>query len=173
LAKLWHDRLDIVDHDLLRASFKEVGKSGASVSLNSWNGIIQHLSKGRKHALMESLLEIFSHVVCHLSNTVDSSIADLRVRVLEMLNNNRNHGSNLVNVIKILTNLRQSHKASILVSPIVIVSEGSLNESAEQWQHDLITDAGYESIDACLSKVNRVLILLFFISLETFLGAHP
>jgi hypothetical protein len=58
---------------------------------------------------MESLLEIFSHVVCHLSNTVDSSIADLRVGVLEMLNNNWDHGSNLVNIIKILTNLGESH----------------------------------------------------------------
>ena len=58
---------------------------------------------------MEGLLEILCHIVCHLSNTVDSSIADLRVGVLEMLNNNRYHGSNLVNVIKILTNLGERH----------------------------------------------------------------
>jgi anti-sigma regulatory factor (Ser/Thr protein kinase) len=67
---------------------------------------------------VEVLLEFFSHIICHLTYTMKGSISDLRIGVLEVLHNDGDHGSNLLDVIEIFSNLRESHESRILVSPI-------------------------------------------------------
>lgn len=81
-AQLGHDRFNIVDNDLLRGPFKEVRHSSASMSLDSWNGIAQHLSKSGKDRLVEGLLKFLSHIVCHLTNAMQRGVSDFRVRML-------------------------------------------------------------------------------------------
>jgi hypothetical protein len=67
---------------------------------------------------VEVLLEFFSHIICHLANTMKGSISDLRIGVLEVLHNDGDHRCNLLDVIEIFSNLRESHESRILVSPI-------------------------------------------------------
>jgi hypothetical protein len=79
------------------------------MSLDSWNGIAQHLSKSGDDRLMESFLEFLSHIVCHLSNAMQRGVSDFRVRMLKVLDNDWNHWSNLPDIIEVLSNLRESH----------------------------------------------------------------
>lgn len=54
---------------------------------------------------MEVILELFSHVISDLTNTVKSSISDLRVRMCQVLNYDWDHWCDLLNIIYVFTNL--------------------------------------------------------------------
>ena len=75
------------------------------MSLNSRDGVFEQLVKCWENNLVEGFLEVFGHIVSHLTNAMKGSISNLRVRVLKMLNDNWDHWSDLLNVIKVLSNL--------------------------------------------------------------------
>jgi hypothetical protein len=75
------------------------------MSLYSGNWVVEYLSQGGKYLLMEVLLEFFGHIISHLTDAMKGSISNLGVRVKQMLDNNGDHWCNLLDVIKILTNL--------------------------------------------------------------------
>jgi hypothetical protein len=75
------------------------------MSLHSGDGVVENLSQSRKHLLVEVLLEFFGHIICHLTDAMKGSISNLRVRVKKVLDNNGDHRCNLLDVIKILSDL--------------------------------------------------------------------
>ena len=124
------------------------------MGLHSGDGVVENLSQSGKDLLMEVLLEFFGHIISHLTDAMKSSISDLGVRVKKVLDNNRDHRSNLLDVIKILSNLRECHQASILVSPVLVISKSGLDKGAQQRKHDFISNARHKSVNACLSEGN-------------------
>ena len=143
------------------------------MSLHSGDGVVKDLSQSRKYLLMEVLLEFFSHIISHLPDAMKGSISNLGVRVKQMLDNNGDHWCNLLDVIKILTNLWERHKTSILVSPVLVISESSLDKGAEQRKHYFISNARYKSVNACLTECNRVLLFFLFVDSESLFRSHP
>ena len=79
------------------------------MSLHSGDGVVEDLSQSGKNLLMEVLLEFFGHIISHLTDAMKGSISDLGVRVKKVLDNNGDHRSNLLDVIKILSDLRECH----------------------------------------------------------------
>ncbi len=75
------------------------------MSLHSGDGVVENLSQSRKHLLVEVLLEFFGHVISHLTDAMKGSISNLRVRVKKVLDNNWDHRCNLLDVIKIFSDL--------------------------------------------------------------------
>lgn len=67
---------------------------------------------------MEVILEFLSHIISNLTNAVKGSISDLWVRVSKVLDNDRNHWANLLDIINVLSDLGKSHESCILVSPV-------------------------------------------------------
>ncbi len=45
-----------------------------------------------------------------------------------MLNNDRDHWADLVNIVNVLANLGEGHDTSVLVPPVSFVSDGVLDE---------------------------------------------
>lgn len=54
---------------------------------------------------MERFLEFFSHIISDLADTMQRSVSNLGVGMLKMLDNNRDHCSNLARLIYIFTYL--------------------------------------------------------------------
>ncbi len=131
VEELREDSSHVVDNDVLGSTLEEVCEGGTSMGLDSWDGVVQHLSKSRQNLLVEVFLEIFCHVVGHLPNAMKSSVADLGIRVLKVHNDYWDHRSNLLNVVEVFSNLRKGHQTSILVSPVVVVGKSVLDKSAE------------------------------------------
>jgi hypothetical protein len=75
------------------------------MSLHSGNWVIEDLSQCWKNLLVEVLLEFFGHIISHLTDTMKGSISDLGVRVKKVLDNNWDHRCNLLDVIKIFSDL--------------------------------------------------------------------
>ena len=75
---------------------------------------------------VESFLEVARHIVSDLANAVQRSISDLGVGVLDVLQHNWDHRSNLLNVVDILTDLGECHDTSMLVSPVRVISHSVL-----------------------------------------------
>ncbi len=98
------------------------------MSLHSRNGIIKHLNDGRKNRFMEVVLEFLGHVVSNLADTMKSCISNLRIRMSKVLNYNWDHWSNLLNVIDVLSDLRESHDTCVFISPVLVISKCGLNE---------------------------------------------
>ena len=55
------------------------------------------------------------------------------VWMLKMSENNWYHSGNVLDVINILSNLRESHESSVLVSPVSIILKGLVNDDTEEW----------------------------------------
>ena len=104
-------------NELLRCTVHEVGDSRTAVSSDSWDLVVQGSNECWKYILSISLLEVFSHVIADLTDAVEGSVSDSWIRVLQMLEHLWNHGANILDVINVLTNLREGHKGGILVSP--------------------------------------------------------
>ena len=120
---------------------------------------------------MECFLEITWHVISKLSNAVKSCISDFRVLMLHMLEDSWHHGLDLIDLINILTDLRESHDSCMLIAPVCFVSNGSLHKLTDQRKHMSVTDSSHEPINCSLAKVDIVFLLIF--ALETFLRSHP
>jgi hypothetical protein len=88
---------------------------------------------------MEVLLELLSHVISDLTKAVEGRVSDLGNWVLKVLDDNWDHGGDLRNVVDILANLGECHKAGIFVSPVVVVSKSSLNKLTQKRKHNLLT----------------------------------
>lgn len=132
VEELREDSSHVVDNDVLGSTLEEVCEGSASMGLDSWHGVVQHLSKSWQDLLVEVFLEIFCHIVGHLPNAMKSSIADLGIRVLKVHNDYWDHRSYLLNVIEVFSDLTKGHQTSVLVSPVVVVGKSVLNKSAEK-----------------------------------------
>ena len=124
------------------------------MSLDSWNGVIEHDNESGQNCLMEVLLELLSHIVSDLTKAMKGRVSDLGNWVLKVLDDNWDHGGDLRNVVDVLTNLGECHKAGVLVSPVVVVSKSSLNKLTQKRKHNLLTNSRDESIDTALTKVD-------------------
>mmetsp|Transcript_19732 Transcript_19732/g.24346 ORF Transcript_19732/g.24346 Transcript_19732/m.24346 type:complete len:472 (-) Transcript_19732:9-1424(-) len=120
---------------------------------------------------MEVLLEVIGHVVGELANAVESSVSDLRVLVLQVLEDSGHHGSDLFDIVDVLTDLGESHDTSVLVAPVGVVGNGGLNELSDQGEHVGVTNASNKSVDGGLTEVDIVFFLV--LAGEALLGAHP
>ena len=59
--------------------------------------------------MVEAFLEVFTHIVSNLADAVNSGIPDLGYWVLQVLDNNGDHGLDLRNVINVLPYLGKCH----------------------------------------------------------------
>ena len=91
--------------DLLRAILTEVGESGACMRLNARALIVECCDHGRHDLVMEMLLKVSGHVISELADAVESSVSDLWVGVLNVLDYDWYHSLNLSNLIDILADL--------------------------------------------------------------------
>lgn len=95
--------------------------------LHPRNRIVQHQRESWQHHLVEGILKILRHVISHLPNAMKGSISDLRVWVLQVIYYSRDHWRDLLDIIQVLTNLRESHETGIFVAPVIVVSKGVLH----------------------------------------------
>lgn len=91
--------------------------------------------------------------------------------MLNVLKNSGNHWSDLLDIVNILSDLREGHDTSMLVSPVRIVSDSVLHKDSNQRQHHGLTDTGNESVYSLLSEADIIFFLVF--AGEAFLGAKP
>ena len=91
--------------------------------------------------------------------------------MLNVPQNRGNHRSDLLDVINVLTNLGEGHDASVLVSPVSVVSDSVLNENTNQGEHDGLTDTCDKSVDSLLAEADVVLFLI--LTSESFLWLEP
>ena len=110
----------------------EVCKASARMGLYSWHLIIQARDQSWHYIAVERSLEVVGHVVCQLSDAVQSCVANLGVRVLQMLNNGRDHRLDLAHFIHILADLGECHNTCMLVSPVLVVCNRVLYKHANQ-----------------------------------------
>ena len=85
--------------------------------------VLNYNNHGLDDFVTEFLLKLLRHVVTELSDTVNSGVSNFRVGVLQVLEHDLNHWSNSVNILNVLSNLTESHKGSILVSPVLVMLE--------------------------------------------------
>jgi hypothetical protein len=125
--ELLANNLTVRQGDFFCAVLKEVGKSGAGVCLNTRYSIIKSLNESRDDSSVEGLLEVIRHIIGELTDSMSRCVSDLRVGVLEVLEQDRYHAFDLFSFIDVLTDLRESHNSSVLVSPVRLVSHGASN----------------------------------------------
>jgi hypothetical protein len=97
------------------------------VSLDSGHGVSKHCDDGREDSLMEIFLEFFCHIIRNLSDAMNGSVSNLWNWVMEVLQNSGDHWGNFIYGIDVFTDLGQSHKTGILVSPVCLVSKSVCN----------------------------------------------
>jgi len=85
--------------------FNEVGNRSARVSHYSLHWVLQRLNQRRNDFFVVFFLESLVHVVSNLTNAMKSSVPDLGVRVSKMLDDKRHHRLDLLDVIKVLSDL--------------------------------------------------------------------
>ena len=119
--------VEVIRSNLLVCSFKEICEGSTGMSLHSRDRVFEHKNESRQDCLMEVFLEFFCHIICDLSKSMQSSISYFADWVLEVLKYNWDHGSNLINLINVLSYLRKCHQSSILEPPIFIVLQCGLN----------------------------------------------
>ena len=66
------------------------------MSLDSGHTVSKHGNDGWEDSFVEVFLELFSHIIRDLSNAMDGSISDFRYWVLAVLNDSRDHWSDLI-----------------------------------------------------------------------------
>ena len=91
--------------DLLRAILTEVGESSACMRLNARALIVECCDHGRHDLVIEMLLKVSGHVISELADAVESSVSDLWVGVLNVLDDDRYHSLNFANFINIFSDL--------------------------------------------------------------------
>ena len=121
-------------NELLTGTVHEVGDGRAAMSRYSWNWIIKSNNQSWKNISAILLLEIFSHIVTDLTDAMEGSVSYLWVWMLQVLEHSWHHGSNVLDILDILSNLRESHQSSILVSPVALVGHHLLHEAAQEWK---------------------------------------
>lgn len=103
---------------------------------------------------MESFLEFLCHVVCDLTNAMERSVSDLRVRMLQVRDYDRNHSCNLAGLIDILANLGEGQDTCILVSPVGFVGDCVLNELPDKRQHKGVTNTRKQTVHTGLAELD-------------------
>ena len=95
--------------------------------------------------------------------------------MLKVLSYNWDHDTDVLNIIDILTNLWEGHECCVLVSPVWVIVHCVVNNHTQDWKADGITNTWDNLINASLSKVNIIFIVLFviFLVFEAFLGLEP
>ena len=73
--------------------------------LNARALIVECCDHGRHDLVMEMLLKVSGHVISELADAVESSVSDLWVGVLNVLDYDWYHSLNLSNLIDILADL--------------------------------------------------------------------
>lgn len=141
------------------------------MGLNARHLIIEGLNHDWQAILVESLLEIAWHVISNLSNAVQGCISNLWVSVLNVLQDGWDHGSNLLNVIDVLSHLGEGHDTSVLVPPVRVVCDSCLHKDANQGQHGGLTDTSNKSVDSLLTKADVVFFLI--LASEALLWLEP
>ena len=91
--------------DLLLAILTEIGEGSAGMRLNARTLIVECCDHGRDDLVLEIPLKISRHVVRELANAVERSISDLRVGVLNVLDNSWYHLANFINLINVFADL--------------------------------------------------------------------
>jgi len=91
---------------------------------------------------VESFLEVPWHVVRKLTNAVEGCVSNLRVRVLQVLDNDGYHRADFVYFVNVLTNLGEGHNPSVLVPPVRVIGDGVLDKLSNQRKHYSITNSG-------------------------------
>ena len=126
--------------DLLTCTLHEVCEAGGGVGSNTRYWVVQSFDNLWQDRLMEVLLELVGHVVRDLADAVAGGVSDLRIGVLQMLDDHGHHDSDLLRLVDVLTNLGEGHDTSVLISPVTVVRDGVLNKGSNKRQHDFFTD---------------------------------
>lgn len=93
------------------------------MSRYSRNWVVKSGNEGRKNRLAVSTLEVFSHIIRDLTNTVKGGETNSWISVLEMSQNYWNHSADILDIFYVFTNLRKSHEACIFIPPVSIILE--------------------------------------------------
>lgn len=120
-AELGAEILHVRIQRILRNMLTEICKASARMGLYSWHLIVQGRDQSWHDVAVERFLEVVGHVVCQLSDAVQSCVANLGVRVLQMLNNGRDHRLDLAHFVHILADLGERHNTRMLVPPVLVV----------------------------------------------------
>ena len=75
------------------------------MSRNARNLIFKECDHGWKHLITIGLLELFGHVITDLTDAMKCSVSDLGIWVTQMLNDNRYHGRDILDVVDIFADL--------------------------------------------------------------------
>ena len=98
--------------------------------LDSRDGVIKHGYQSGEYIVMEVFLKVSRHVIRHLSNTMQCSKPDPRIRVLQMLQHHWYHICYTCYVVHVLPHLRQRHESCIFVPPVLVIGKSVLHKLA-------------------------------------------
>jgi len=108
---------------------------------NSSYWVIKDLDQSWQYDFTICFLEVLSHIITNLSEAVESCIPNFWVHVLQMLNDNWNHGSNILDIINILSDLGKSHESCIFVSPVLIIANCVVHDHTQKREANLISNS--------------------------------
>lgn len=138
--------------------------------------ILNNNNHGLDDFVTEFLLKLLRHVVTELSDTVNSGISNFRVGVLQVLEHDLNHWSNSVNILNVLSNLTESHKGSILVSPVLVMLEQLLHNNTQMRKADLVANSSNDVVNTGFAEVEIVSRCFTFagnLFFEALFGSQP
>ena len=176
VAKSLGELLEVWQQLLLSRVFTIVGHRTAHVSGDARNRIVQCRQQGGEDFGAKFSLELRLHVVGHLADAMNGGVADLRVRVLQVLDDHTKHGSDDFDVVDVLADLREGHQRGVLVPPIGLICHQRLHDLAEVRQADLVADGTDDVVDAALAKVEVIglsAVLAGSLFLEAFFWVCP
>ena len=71
---------------------------------------------------------------------MECCVPNFRVRVLKVLDDNWNHFRNVVDIVDVFADLRESHQTGVFETPVLIVGNRILDDRAHEWQANGVAD---------------------------------
>ena len=79
------------------------------MSGDSWDWVIDGFNQSWENHSTVLLLELLGHIITDLTDAVESSVSNLGVGVLQVSQHDWDHSSDVLDIVNVLTNLRESH----------------------------------------------------------------
>ena len=92
------------------------------MSLHAWHIIIKLGNQCRQHLLVIGFLKIFWKVISDLSDAVTGRVPDFGIRMVHVLDHNRDHSTQFADIIDVLSHLAEGHKPCVFVPPVLLIS---------------------------------------------------
>jgi len=146
------------------------------MSGNARDWVLKKIDHRWKDLVAIGFLELLIHIITDLTNAVKGGVADLGVVVFKMLDNDWDHSTDIVNIVNVLTNLRESHKTCVFVAPVCIIRNSVLHDGAHKWKTNRVTNCRNDLVNTSLSEVDvifTVQILSILFILESLFWLHP